>query len=277
MLRRLSDAQLLSRFVADRHSDAFEILVARHGPRVLGICRKVLGRTPEVDDAFQSTFLLLARKAGSIRKRASLGSWLHGVAHRVAVRSRARSARRITFESRVAQLPRDHREIDLDVQDIQRILHEEIDRLPAHYRQPILLCYLDEQTNEAAARHLGCPTSTLKDRLARAREILRGRLARRGVALTALLLLLLLPGGVSAESVPPRLLATTLRAARPVIERPLKLPWLASRTSNFRPAAVIATSTVLVGLVVIAGFVLPRPPHGSWLYWLIEAARRACR
>ena len=277
-VRRLGDAQLLGRFLGDRDEASFEAIVLRHGPRVLGVCRKVLGRSSEVEDAFQSTFVLLARKAGSIRNRDALGAWLHGAAHRIAVRSRSKSRRRAIFETRQTQPPSEPRESDLEVQDVQQILHEEIDRLPVRLRQTVLLCYLNEHTNESAARMLECPISTVKDRLARAREILKGRLSRRGVALTAILLLLLMRGSLEAEPVPIRLHKATVVAARKAIRRPRwPRPWIRSRPGPFRPATVALVSSVLISSVVVAVLALPRPARSNWIWNLIEAVRRACR
>jgi RNA polymerase sigma factor (sigma-70 family) len=271
------DAQLLEIFVADRDSAAFEVLVTRHGPRVLRVCRQVLGRSPDAEDAFQATFLLLARKACSIRNRASLGHWLHGVAHRLAIRSRADAARRRNLEIKAPVRSDDGPvEADVDVDELRLALHEEIDRLPARLREPVLLCYLEGRTNEEAARLLGCPTSTLKERLARSREVLRSRLARRGLALSTLLLLLLLPARAPAEAVPPRLLQETVDTMR----RRSRRHWRFRAGGEFGEGprmlfiAIVASMTLALGAVV--ALAAPTPRRGTWLASLIEPVRRAC-
>jgi RNA polymerase sigma factor (sigma-70 family) len=209
---RMSDEELLSDFIEDREEAAFETLVHRHARRVLAVCRRVLGRSGEVDDAFQATFLVLARKAGTIRNRASLAHWLQGVAHRIAVRERVGAVRRRGLESQAAEALVRPREVDMDHRELCHSVHVEIDRLPDRYRQVVLLCYIEGLSTEQAARILDCPHGTVKGRLVRAREILRHRFARKGTTLTAMMLLFLLPSRVSAEEVAPALLVSTVEA-----------------------------------------------------------------
>jgi RNA polymerase sigma factor (sigma-70 family) len=275
-LYRLTDVQLVQLFIADRDAGAFQVLVGRHGPRVLRVCRQVLGRSADADDAFQATFLVLARKAGSIRNLVSLGHWLHGVAHRIAVRSRADSVRRRLIESKVSpRLSYPLAEADVEVEDLRRVLHEEIDQLPARVREPILLCYLEGWTNDEAARVIGCPTSTLKERLARGRELLRSRLARRGVMLTPLLLLLLAPGRAQAEEVPANLLRATVSAMK---RRPRR--WIdfhrGSDNGGPRFLVIAITSATILSLGTAATLAAPTPRRGTWLASLVEAARDVC-
>src|SRR5262245_54418679 len=181
----LTDGQVLDRYLARRDESAFAALVMRHGPMVLGICHSILRGAPEVEDAFQATFLVLIRKAGTIRGRDAVGGWLHRVAHRVAVqvgRERTRTNRR---EQRVGEVP------DLvagceapAVDDWLVTLHEELARLPERLRGPIVLCYLEGKTQEQAAVELRWSEATLRRRLADARGLLHSRLTRRGVAVT---------------------------------------------------------------------------------------------
>jgi RNA polymerase sigma factor (sigma-70 family) len=182
----LTDAQLLQRFVAARDEAAFELLVWRHGATVLGVCRRVLRHEHDADDAFQATFLILVRKAGTIGKREAVGSWLYKVAFRVALAARARAAKRAARERDRANL-RSAAEPSSGVlwHDLGPLLDEEVNRLPAKYRIPFVLCYVEGRTVEETARHLGWPRGTVGTRLAGARERLRTRLARRGVTLTA--------------------------------------------------------------------------------------------
>jgi RNA polymerase sigma factor (sigma-70 family) len=181
----LTDAQLLDDFVTRRDEAAFEVLVWRHGTMVLSLCRRVLRDGYEAEDAFQATFLVFARKAGSIGRREAVAAWLHKVAYRVALRARARAAMRLAVEKPLTDLPAPNRPDDLLWRDLRPVLDEEIDRLPEKYRAPFVLCYLQGHTNEEAAERLGCPKGTVLSRLARGRERLRSRLARRGVVLSA--------------------------------------------------------------------------------------------
>jgi RNA polymerase sigma factor (sigma-70 family) len=199
-LAGVPDAQLLERFVAGRDEAgemAFGALVERHGPMVLRVCQSVLGHRHDAEDAFQVTFLILARKAGSIRKQRFLGSWLHGVAYRVALRAQTASRRRLARETKAAkgaEMTAPCAEPVEDELDLTAALHQEITRLPAKYRAPIVLCYLEGMTHDQAASELGWPVGTVRGRLARARDLLRNRLTHRGLTLSA--------GLVSAGSLP---------------------------------------------------------------------------
>src|SRR5262249_30103589 len=194
-------------------------LVHRHGPRVLRVCRKTLRDPNDVQDAFQATFLVLVQKARSLWVRDSLGPWLHRVAHRVATRARSSAAGRREHERRAAATRPTHYSEPCDPEDVEAILHQEIDRLPERYRAPVVLCDLQGLTHERAARHLGWPVGTVKTRLARARELLRGRLSHRGLEQPAGLLISEkgLCGAFRAVEVvlPGRLVETTVRAAVP--------------------------------------------------------------
>jgi RNA polymerase sigma factor (sigma-70 family) len=187
----LSDRQLLERFnsgEADHAELAFAALVERHGPMVLRVCSALLRNPHDAQDVFQATFLVLLRKAGALWIHDSLGPWLHRVAKRLAVQVEASARRRRAFERRAAESRG---------QPIARasgsdggctVLHEEIDRLPERYRIPVILCHLEGQSQELAARALRLPVGTVKSRLHRARDLLRARLARRGAAFSAALL-----------------------------------------------------------------------------------------
>jgi RNA polymerase sigma factor (sigma-70 family) len=208
-----TDGQLLERFVAAREEEAFTALLERHGPLVWGVCRRVLGETADAEDAFQATFLVLVRKAGSVRKRESVRSWLYGIAFRVAVRARRQRSRRRAQESHVPDVPGADPRREADWRDLRPVLDEEIARLPEKYRLPLILCYLEGKTNAQAAQQVGCPRETLATRLARGREQLRHRLTRRGLGLSAALLTTLLSGNTAPAAVPPALAGLTLQAA----------------------------------------------------------------
>ena len=207
----LSDMQLLDRFLTDRDQSAFTVIVQRHGPMVFGVCRRTLGNAADADDAFQAVFVVLARNANSIRRSSSLGSWLHGVALRTSRKAKTMSARRREREREAHTL----RESSSDAvlwDDLRPILDEELDRLDEKYRAPIVLCYLEGKSYEEAAKQLGCPSGTVSGRLDRARKMLRDRLARRGVDLTATALVALLAQNARA-AVPPELVVATVQNA----------------------------------------------------------------
>jgi RNA polymerase sigma factor (sigma-70 family) len=182
-LAGLPDAQLLELYVCHCDELAFKALVQRHGPMVLAVCRGVLRDANDADDAFQATFLLLVRKAGSLWVGESLGGWLHRVAWRIATQVRSDAGRRRDRERRAAELACAGSPSAIPWDDVNIILHQEIDRLPERYRKPIVLCYLEGMTYQLAARHLGWSEGMTQGRLTRGRHLLRARLTRRGVTL----------------------------------------------------------------------------------------------
>ncbi len=206
----MTDAELLDRFVSGRDETAFESLVRRHGPMVLGLCRRALGDDHEAEDAFQATFLVLVRNARTIRKRESLASWLYGVAQRVARRARARAKQQSPVLHGEATVLTGH-DPDQDRFELKPILHDEVERLPEKYRAPVVLCYFEGQSHEEAARQLEWPVGTVKGRLSRARGMLQSRLVRRGVALS-LGLVVMLEEEASA-AVPESLVEATVQSA----------------------------------------------------------------
>ena len=180
-----SDTVLLERFVQQHEEDAFATLLGRYGPLVLRVCRQVLAHEQDVEDAFQATFLVLAHKAGSLHPGKPLAPWLHGVACRVAMEARRRNARRRYHEQQGAVMHAEDNLENGEGQDVGAVLHEEVDRLPAKYRQPLVLCYFDGQTHDQAAARLGWPVGTVRTRLSRGRDLLHRRLVRRGVTASA--------------------------------------------------------------------------------------------
>lgn len=184
----LSDRQLLERFVVLREEEEFARIVRRHGSLVMGVCQRVLQHAEDAEDVFQATFLVLARKAGSVRWHESVGNWLYGVAYRLARKARAAACRRQACERQVAELPRPASVPEAAWRNLCAALDEEIRHLPEKFRAPILLCYLDGKTRDQATQELGWSLRTLDRRLEQARELLRGRLLRRGVTLPAALL-----------------------------------------------------------------------------------------
>src|SRR5262249_30842906 len=191
-LQGVADRELLERFASRRDQDAFAVLVRRHGPMVLGVCRSVLGQAQDAEDASQATFLVLARKAGGLQRPEAVGPWLHGVAYRLALRVRSAAQRNEVRGARGDLRGSVAPAADLIVREDHTLLHKELARLPARYREPLVLCYLQGSTRDEAAQQLGCPVATLKSRLERGRKLLRTRLARRGLGLPAALTGLLL-------------------------------------------------------------------------------------
>ena len=213
---QLSDAELLNRFVAGRDEAAeaaFAALVERHGVMVLSVCRRVLANRDEAEDAFQATFLVLARKAGAIARREQLASWLHGVARRAALDARARATRQKAREKRLgAMLPAEPPDQTL-ANELRAVLDEELARLPERHRAAILLCELEGLSRREAAARLGISEGTLSSRLARAKSRLRDRLTRRGFALSAAALAAVLSQDAHAVILPPLLVDSTIRVA----------------------------------------------------------------
>jgi len=219
----LSDGSLLERYLTGDEADAqaaFQALVIRHGPMVLGICRHVLAEEHDAEDAFQATFLVLAQKGGSIRNRTVLAGWLHEVAHRIAIKARVGVVRRRSLERQaMAMSPPaiepDNQDDTAAWNELRPVLHAEVDRLPEKYRLPVILCYLEGKTNEEVAQLLRWPVGTVKGRLSRARDLLRSRLMRKGLVLSAAFLLTALSQGrVFAEIVPDSLVTSTVSLAQ---------------------------------------------------------------
>ncbi|HEY7308814.1 MAG TPA: sigma-70 family RNA polymerase sigma factor [Gemmataceae bacterium] len=256
-----TDAELVIRFAAERDESAFAALVERHGPMVWRVCRALLGHEQDAEDAFQATFLVLARKANSLRKASSVASWLHGVAARVAAQARRQEVRRrgppLEDQSVSRQDPPD----DLSRAEIQAALHEELSRLAGGDRAPLVLCYLEGKTQNEAAEELGWSKSTLRRRLERGRTRLAARLRRRGLALSAPLLAAALATDAAA-TVPPGLFRATvlLAASSPaaigtVPERVMKLAQEASKAMYPSKGKMVAAVLLAVGVLgASAGF-----------------------
>ena len=204
------DGQLLERFLDRPDDSAFEELLRRHGPMVLGVCRRILGPGPDAEDAFQATFLVLVRKAASVKPRDMVGNWLHGVAQRTALEARARAARRRARELPMDPLPEPETPPEKIWHELQPLLDREVGRLPEKYRAPVVLCDLEGKTQKEAARQLGWPEGTVSGRLFRARSLLAKRLRHHGLTLSAGSLAVLLTKSTAAASVPAILTQSTL-------------------------------------------------------------------
>jgi RNA polymerase sigma factor (sigma-70 family) len=221
-----TDAALVADFLRHADQDAFAELVRRHGPMVLGLCRRFLGRTPDADDAFQATFLVLVRRARRTDWRESLGPWLYGVAVRTARKARSARLRRLAAERQVSPMTPEPATRPREPDDLAAVLDEELAAIPEVYRAPLVLCELQGASRADAARELGLREGTLSSRLARGRRLLRDRLARRGVA----------PALAAPAAVPAELTAATARHAAAVL----------SRATGAVPAAILSLTEGVV-------------------------------
>jgi RNA polymerase sigma-70 factor (ECF subfamily) len=208
----LTDGELLGAFVARRDDACFEALVHRHGPMVLGVCRRLLRDHHDAEDAFQATMLVLARKAGSVAPREAVGSWLYGVAFRTALEARRLAVRRRAREKQVLDMPQPTVGPEDSGQDLRPLLDKELNRLPEKYRVAVVLCDLEGRTRKDVAQQLNLPEGTVSGRLTTARRLLAHRLSRYGLGLACGALAPVLSQGAAA-CVPPPLVASTVKAA----------------------------------------------------------------
>jgi RNA polymerase sigma factor (sigma-70 family) len=259
------DGDLLQRYLEAQDEAAFTVLVQRHGPMVLSVCRSVLRNRQDAEDAFQATFLVLAKKAASVRRWEAVASWLHGVAYRVALRARAALARRQAHEARAASPEPAPLADDLSWGEVRATLHAELAALPQRFREPLVLCYLQGLTHDEAARRLGWPDSTVKGRLQRGRALLRARLERRGLGLGAALGAAALAGPALASPLPRTLTAAAVRAALSLPGAAARVPALARGVLGhcallkFGPVA----AALLLTLALVAGSLPRQAPAGG--------------
>ena len=208
-----TDTDLLKHFAINKDDLSFAHLVERHGSMVWGVCRRILNHAQDAEDCFQAAFLVLARKAGTLQQYASLGAWLHRVAYRLALRSKATAARRQTEEGRAAAMNPVSCERGESWTELRKLLDQELENLPQIYRVPLVLCYLEGKSYAEAAKDLGWPLGTVKGRLSRGRDLLRKRLQKRGLTLAGATLAALLTEHAASAAVPGTLLMSTTNAA----------------------------------------------------------------
>lgn len=264
----LPDRELIERFATGRDEDAFAALVRRHGPMVQRVCRRILHNGHDAEDVFQATFLVLSRKAASLRRAESVGCFLHGVAFRLALKARTQLAQQRMHESQAAvEKYVDDPLAELSVREAQAILDEELARLPEKYRAPLLLCCLEGRTRDEAARQLGWSAKLVKSRLEQGRDRLRSRLTRRGLTLPAALMATLLTEEAAPAAVSAMLVRAAVQAARNSEGISASVALLAE--SALGGTAAVKAKAAIVGMLLLTGvlaagvgaFAPPRPPE----------------
>lgn len=263
-LGALSDAQLLGRYVSRREEAAFRAIVHRHGPMVWGVCRRALRDHHDAEDAFQATFLILARKASSVRPAEMLPNWLHGVARRAAARVGVVASRRDGREKPLPDLP-DPVANPLDI-DLPALLDRELGRLPEKYRAPVILCDLEGKTHREAAEQLGWPIGTVSGRLSRARVLLARRMTKHGYgASTGAAVLLLSQATAPAASAIPRVAAASSLPAEIIslAQGVMK----AMLMSKLKAASVALAAIAALGASIVGASTPGRPASAAILPW----------
>lgn len=250
----LSDGELLRLFLAQPEQSAFARLVHRHGTMVFHVCRRVLGHSHDVEDAFQATFLILVQKAQQLQHRDTVGDWLHGVAHRTALKARAMNTRRTTKErAAVSQVKVENPD---ETTNWRQLLDEEIHKLPQPFRQALVLCDLEQQTRREAAQSLGWQEGTVASRLARGRALLGKRLKNRGVEITAALISVELAKAAQSTALPISWIQAVTQAACELASTGTLLTSASMQVIRLIKAAMVSATThkasILVAAVTIA-------------------------
>jgi RNA polymerase sigma factor (sigma-70 family) len=279
----LTDGQLLECFVVQQDEAAFEALVRRHGPMVLGVCRRITGHAQDAEDAFQAAFLVLARKADSVRPRELVGNWLYGVACRTALKAQAVSARRRAKEKQVQTMPEPPVRLEADGNELLPLLDAALERLPRKYRVPVILCELEGRSRNDVAQQLGLPEGTLSSRLATARQLLAGRLSRQGLlvsagALTAVFSQTTATAWVSSSLIHSTVKAATLAAAGQAVTTGVISARVAALTEGVLKTMLLTNlkTTTVFALVISAMIVIASSPTFVDLFaWPADAHKTA--
>jgi RNA polymerase sigma factor (sigma-70 family) len=272
--RAPSDGQLLEQFITGRDEAAFEALVRRHGPMVLGVCRRIMGNLHDAEDAFQASFLVLARKASAVVPREAVGNWLYGVAYRTARRARAVMARRAARERRVEEMPHPSTKPPDTGAEIEHFLDRALDALPDKYRLPLVLCELEGRPRKEVARQLNLPEGTLSSRLATARKKLAARMRRHGLIVPGALLAPLLPHATAKAGVEAGLVLSTVRAGIQAAEGFAATPAVSARVAVWSQAVlktmflskikfVAPVLVIIAALGGIASYAVHAPAPGA--------------
>jgi RNA polymerase sigma factor (sigma-70 family) len=280
VVEETADGKLLEQFLGQRDGAAFAELVRRHGPMVLGVCRRIIRSHHEAEDAFQATFLVLVRKAASLAGCEQVGSWLHGVAYRTALEARGRLAQRQSREGPLSEFP-----VRIDDEcmqnEIKSILDQEVNRLPDKYRLPVILCELEGRSRGEAARLLCLPEGTLSSRLATARKALARRLSKYGYATPPVSVGIFASEQTATAAVPERLVDSTVASAlhsvagQALAAIPASVVSLADsviRTMSFAKTKLIAAFAVVVG-VIVTGVVVGTTPEASKAIAAVEVQK----
>jgi RNA polymerase sigma factor (sigma-70 family) len=261
----IPDADLLKRYVHERDEAAFETMVRRHGPMVLGVCHRLLHNSHDVEDAFQVTFLVLVRKASGLRSPGTIGNWLYGVAYRTALEARKASARRRAKEAQV--VPRTESSPERHA-DVRSMLDQELRRLPDKHREVVVLCDLEGKTRKEAALDLGCAEGTVASRLARARTVLAKRLSRHGLPLSAGAMALALAENVAAASVPASIISSTLKAAGAYAGKPAAASVVSVNVAALTQGVLrtMFFTKLKIATAILAGIIVAGVGAGSLIY-----------
>lgn len=256
----VSDGELLGSFINDRDHTAFAVLLQRHGRMVWAVCRRLLDNHHDVEDAFQATFVVLVRKAASIKPRDMVGNWLHGVAYQTALKARAMSARRKMREKQVIEMPESAASQHDPWNDLQPILDQELNRLPAKYRAAIILCDLEGKTRKEAARQLNLPEGTVSGHLTRGRAMLARRIGRHGIVLSGPGLAVVLAENAGAAGIPAVVMASTKKltsviASGQAAAQGVLSAKVAALTEGVMKAMLFTKLRAALAVVLILGFV----------------------
>ena len=246
-----TDGQLLASFIERKEESAFEAILHRHGAMVFGVCRRMIGNHHDAEDAFQATFLVLARRASSVKPRERLANWLHGVALRTAMKVRSMSTKTRSREQQVTQMPEPAAKQQDHWRDLQPLLDQELNGLPENYRLPILLCDLEGKTIKQATQQLGWRQGTFSSRLVRGRKLLSTRLANRGVVLSGSVLAAVVSQNAATAGVPTSLMSSTIKAATVAGAVPAKVAIL---TEGVLKAMLMSKLKAIVVVVLALGF-----------------------